>query len=245
MLSGIAVPGLTLAAVPGWSVNPADYQYTGSVTSSVYRELVDVGSEGDVLGAFVGDDCRGVVEAWQSPGMNYLFLVTVYSNEASGESLSFRYYDSDMDVVCHIDEGVEFLADMIVGTLMSPMEMHIVGCQPFPPSNPIPCNDCWQDTVETVSWDGGDPDAGDSVVYYVYLGTEAEPPIHDTTDVYAGSVTEINYSLPPLADGLIYHWKIVAEDRQGMTSAGPVWKFSMGPGATEPTHWGRIKMFFE
>jgi hypothetical protein len=233
------------AGPPDWSVNPAAYQYTGSVTAAVYRELVDVGSDGDMLGAFVGEECRGVIAAWQTPGTNYLFLITVYSNQASGEFLSFRYYDSGMDVVCGIDEQVEFLADMIVGGIMAPMQMHVDGCWPFAPSNPIPCSACWQDTVETLSWDGGDPDSGDSVIYYIYLGTEAEPPIFDSTDVYPGSTTGIIYGAPPLLDGLIYHWRIVAKDEQGMTTPGPIWSFSMGPDATEPTPWGRIKMLFE
>jgi hypothetical protein len=245
VVSVVLIPVFLPAGTPDWSVNPPDYQYTGSVTSSVYREMVDVGSEGDILGAFVGDQCRGVVGALQSPGLNYLFLITVYSNEAAGESLSFRYYDSGMDVICHIDERVEFTADMTVGSIMSPIEMNVDGCQPLPPSSPIPCNGCWQDTVAAVAWDGGDPDAGDSVVYYIHLGTEAEPPIYDTTDVYAGSVTAIIYDLPPLSDGVIYNWQIVAEDKQGMTTTGPVWSFSMGPGATEPTPWGRIKMLFD
>ena len=245
VVSVILFPAFSPAGPPEWSVNPAEYQYTGSVTSSVYREMVDVGSEGDMLGAFVAEECRGVVSAYQSPGLNYLFLITVYSNQAAGESLSFRYYDSGLDVTCHIGEQVEFAADMIVGSIVSPMDMNVDGCQPLPPSGPVPCNGCWQDTVVTVQWDGGDPDSGDSVVYYVYLGTDADPPIYDTTDVYAGSTIELIYDLPPLTDGLIYNWRIVAEDRQGMTTSGPIWSFSMGPGATEPTRWGRIKMLFE
>jgi hypothetical protein len=245
VLSALFAAANAPAGPPDWSVNPSAYQYTGSVTSAVYMDLDDVGSDGDMLGAFVGAECRGVIDAWQTPGANYLFLITIYSNQASGESLSFMYYDSGMDVVCGIAERVEFLADMIVGSMMSPMEMHIDGCRPFPPSNPIPCSACWQDTVEILSWDGGDPDSGDSIIYYVYLGTETDPPIFDSTDVYPGSTTGIIYAPPPLLDGLIYHWRIVAKDRQGMMTSGPIWSFSMGPDATDPTPWGRIKMLFE
>jgi hypothetical protein len=233
------------AGPPDWTVNPAEYQYNGSVTSAVYRDLVDVGAAGDMLGAFSGDECRGVIDAWQTPGSNYIYLLTVYSNEASGESLSFRYYDFGLDVVCSIEEKVEFVADMTLGSIVSPMEMNIDGCGPFEPANPLPCNSCWQDTVETLSWDGGDPDSGDSVVYYVYLGTEAEPPLYDSTEAYPGSATGIVYPAPALLDGLIYQWKIVARDRSGLTTSGQVWSFSMGPDATEPTPWGRIKMLFQ
>jgi len=233
------------AGPPDWTVNPAAYEFNGSVTSAVYRDLLDGGTDGDILGAFAGEECRGVVDAKQTPGGNYVFLITVFSNQASGDSLRFRYYDSVMDVVCSIEEKVEFIPDMTIGSSFSPMEMHIDGCAPFVPSNPIPCSSCWQDTVETLSWDGGDPDSGDSVVYYLYLGTEIDPPLFDSTDVYPGSATQINYSAPALLDGLIYNWRVVALDRMGMSTSSPVWSFSMGPDATEPTRWGRIKMLFE
>jgi hypothetical protein len=246
VLSLLAAATYVAAGTPGWTVNPANYQYTGSVTSAVYRGIEDVGSAGDVLGAFFGEECRGVIEAWQTPGSNYIFLMTCYSNAASGESLSFRFYDSGMDVICRIDERVEFVADMIVGGIMSPMEMHIGNCGPFTPSSPVPCNLCEQDPVDSLYWNSGDADEGDSVVYYVYLGTEADPPIYDTTEVYAGSMTTVGYELQaPLAVHGIHHWKIVAEDRQGMLTAGPIWTFDNTPNAILPTPWGRIKMLFE
>jgi hypothetical protein len=247
LLALVVVSGVTNGAAgpPDWSVNPAAYQYTGSVTSAVYRDLVDVGSDGDMLGAFVGEECRGVIEAWRTPGSNYVFLITLYSDLASGDSMAFRYYDAGADVVCSIDERVEFVADMIVGSLLTPMQMHIDGCQPFVPANPIPCNGCWQDTVVAIAWDGGDPDPGDSVVYYVFLGTETDPPLFDSTEVYPGSTTAIIFSVPPLNNGVIYHWRVMAKDRKSVTASGLTWSFSMGPGAIEPTPWGRIKMLFE
>ncbi len=234
------------AGPPDWSVNPAAYQYTGSVTSAVYRDLSDIGSDGDMLGAFVGEECRGAVAAWRTPGSNYLFLITVYSDQASGEFLSFRYYDSGMDAVCSIDEQVEFVADMIVGGVMAPMQMHVGACWPFTPSNPVPSDDAVSYPVDMLSWESGDADAGDSVVYYVYLGMNTDPPIYDTTEVYDGSLTGIDYEItPPLVVYGVYHWKIVAEDGHGMSTAGPVWTFDNTPDATEPTLWGRIKMLFE
>jgi hypothetical protein len=124
--------------------------------------------------------------------------------------------------------------------------MNIESCQPLPPSNPVPCNLCWKYPVETLSWEGGDPDSGDSVVYYVCLGTEVDPPPYDTTDIYEGSEPQIDYTIsPPLTSVGTFHWKIVAEDRQGMTTAGPIWTFDNTPDATEPTLWGRIKMLFD
>jgi hypothetical protein len=233
------------AGSPDWAVNPSAYEFNGSVVSAVYKDTDDVGSDGDLLGAFVGEECRGVVGALQTPGGNYVFPITVFSNQASGESLSFMYYGSASDLVCGIGERLEFVADMTIGSSFDPMHMNIDSCSPFAPSNPIPCIGCWQDTVETLSWDGGDPDSDDSVVYYIYLGTETEPPLFDSTAAHPASATGIVYAAPPLVDGLIYQWRIVARDMKGMTASGPIWNFSVGPGAIEPTPWGRIKMLFE
>ena len=245
LIPAVLIPLCSRAGPPDWSVNPPDYQFTGSVTSAVYRGLADLGSEGDMLAAFAGDECRGVVEAFEVPGPAFVFPLTVYSNQALGESLTFRFYDAGMDIACHVEERVEFEADMIVGRTWSPVEMHIDGCQPFPPANPDPCDACWQDPVEELSWESGDLDTGDSVVYYVYLGPEADPPIYDTTAVYDNSTAPITYTITPglVAQGTFY-WKIVAEDRHGMTTTGPVWSFDNTPGAVEPIPWGRVKMLF-
>jgi hypothetical protein len=39
--------------IPDWSVNPSDYQYTGSIIAAVYNEGLQVGVEGDLVAAFV------------------------------------------------------------------------------------------------------------------------------------------------------------------------------------------------
>ena len=43
------------------------------------------------------------------------FNVLAYSNEASGEILTFKYYDSTNDMVIEMAESIEFINDMIIG----------------------------------------------------------------------------------------------------------------------------------
>lgn len=95
------------------------------------------------------------------------------------------------------------------------------------PSNPFPVNDATrQDTVGLVlTWTCADPDsvAGDEPAYDIYFGTASPPPRADT-----GLVTN-SWPCGPLAIGHTYYWRIVARDRRGDTTAGPVWSFATNP----------------
>ena len=82
------------AAAPGWSVNPALFSNNGEVTTQVFMNSTAVTS--GTLGAFVGDECRGVVDAsFFPPGNYFLFTVMCFSNQASGETLTFKYSEND------------------------------------------------------------------------------------------------------------------------------------------------------
>ena len=48
--------------IGGWLINPADFQYNGSITSEVHINEVAIGSEDDMLAAFVGGAIRGVAK---------------------------------------------------------------------------------------------------------------------------------------------------------------------------------------
>ena len=58
---------LLLADAPEWSINPADYQYNGSVTSKVYIDGNEVGSTSDLVAAFVDGEVRGWINGLAIP----------------------------------------------------------------------------------------------------------------------------------------------------------------------------------
>ena len=118
---------LTLIGVvfanPNWDVNPADYQYNGSVTSSVSVDGLSIGA-GDQIGAFVGDELRGVGDAAFFPVTgSWIFLTMIFSNQATGESLSFKLYDAETDQVIDLDESIPFVSDMTEGNGMAPFSL--------------------------------------------------------------------------------------------------------------------------
>ena len=112
-----------------WTVNPANFAYNGEVTAQVFVD--DIAVENGTLAAFVGNECRGIVDAtYFEPSGNYIFTVMCYSNLASGETLSFKYFDPVTCDVCDLSETVDFVADMIIGAPDNPIMLNC-GC-PLP-----------------------------------------------------------------------------------------------------------------
>jgi len=103
-----------------WIVNTPDFVYKCEVTAQVFIDYIAV--DNGTLAAFVGDECRGVVDATYFPvGGYYVFTVLCYSNMASGETLSFEYFNPITCEICELDASVDFVADMIEGTPDNPL----------------------------------------------------------------------------------------------------------------------------
>ena len=106
--------------------NYNDYENNGSITARVFEDGIDISSDGDMIAAFVGNEQRGVGVASEVPvflGGGYAFLTMVYSNETSGETLSFQYYNSAMDEVLDISSTIEFTTNMVEGDVTAPFEL--------------------------------------------------------------------------------------------------------------------------
>ncbi len=72
----------------------------------------------DVLGAFVGDECRGV--ASPMPQHGGLVFLTVSSNETSDEMVELRIWNSDLCESCDAGPGFEFVSQGELGTFFDP-----------------------------------------------------------------------------------------------------------------------------
>ena len=107
--------------------NYTSFQNTGSVTSVLLEDgEAVVGDDGDFVGAFYGDELRGIAGVTPNPippspyfGEN-AFLVYLYSNASGTEDYTFKFYDASADTVSDIPETITFVSDMTEGTLMSP-----------------------------------------------------------------------------------------------------------------------------
>jgi hypothetical protein len=91
---------------------------------------------------------------------------------------------------------------------------------PNPPANPSPPHESWNQMVYTdISWQGSDPDAGDTVTYDVYFGLSSTPPLVSSNQ----SATSYDPGLLDIYER--YYWKIVVRDNHGATTEGPTWWF--------------------
>ena len=105
----------------GWSVNEPDYQYdmTAYIKLSLGGAVVDDYSNYEV-GAFVGNECRGVAKVDSKNGYTWLYL-RIWSNEASGETIELKTYDKTTGKTYRVLETIDFVLQSMVGQPSSPM----------------------------------------------------------------------------------------------------------------------------
>ncbi len=93
---------------------------------------------------------------------------------------------------------------------------------PDPPFAPSPADKAVnQPVTATLSWQGSDPDAGDTVTYKVYFGTDTNP---KNNSAIAASVAE--HDPGPLQLSRTYYWKIAALDSYNSETESDTWRFS-------------------
>jgi hypothetical protein len=92
---------------------------------------------------------------------------------------------------------------------------------PYKPGSPSPSDGATNVSINAdLSWSGGDPDAGDTVTYNVYFGTNSSPPLvseNQLENTYDPGI--LNYSTQ-------YYWRIVAKDEHGASNESEIWSFT-------------------
>ena len=121
---------------PDWTINPSEFEYSMSMTAILLKHLspvvIDTSTDTyDMVGAFVGDELRGVATVEYLPELEslsnfhpYEIFLTIYSNEYTGEDLSFKVWNaSGCALLGQIEEDFVFTANSIEGSLTSPVTL--------------------------------------------------------------------------------------------------------------------------
>lgn len=103
----------------------------------------------------------------------------------------------------------------------------VANTAPTEPNTPYPEDGKTDVTTGTLTltWLGGDPDAGDTVTYDFYLGIDGEEPSLNQSDL-ASPTCDLNITLA--YTGSTFDWYVVAKDQHSSTTEGPEWTFVVG-----------------
>ena len=108
-----------------WSVNPYDYKYDMTIYAKVVYEGVEVSDYSNYeIGAFVGNECRGVGDVQTKDSYTWVYL-RVRSNQASGEKLIFKLYDKSTGRTSVIkpSQVIAFSSQGMIGKPSSPVTL--------------------------------------------------------------------------------------------------------------------------
>lgn len=103
-------------------IEPAEFEFSLNVISSVTVNGELTNGEDNILGAYINDECRGQALPLDFQGTDLYFLI-VYSNSVSG-SVNFSFYDSQLDTPVQLDEQIEFQPNLILGTVIEPYNLN-------------------------------------------------------------------------------------------------------------------------
>ena len=108
-----------------WSVNPYDYKYDMTIYAKVVYEGAEVSDySNNDIGAFVGNECRGVGDVQTKDSYTWVYL-RVRSNQASGEKLIFKLYDKSTGRTSVIkpSQVIAFSSQGMIGKPSSPVTL--------------------------------------------------------------------------------------------------------------------------
>lgn len=115
MLITTAAAASLYAQAPDWSVNPADYQYSMTMTAFLTINGQELTSDQDQVAAFINGEVRGVAPVIYASGAErYLAYLTVYAN-ANDEPVTFKVYDSGNNSIVDMPQQVNFGIDAQFG----------------------------------------------------------------------------------------------------------------------------------
>ena len=105
--------------------NYNNYEFNGSITALILLDGISHIEPGDMLAAFVDNEQRGVAYH-QGPtpfgpySGTYMFPIMIFSNEVSGETIDFYFYDESVNEIFHLNVTISWESNMIIGDALNP-----------------------------------------------------------------------------------------------------------------------------
>ena len=102
---------------PDWVVNENEFQHTMTLVAKLNLDGTQLIGPEDKVGAFVGEECRGVsgLTYVQSKNSYYAYL-TIFSN-TQGEKITFKLYDKAKNKITVVSKSIPFTINEHKGNL--------------------------------------------------------------------------------------------------------------------------------
>ncbi|MEA3286856.1 MAG: T9SS type A sorting domain-containing protein, partial [Candidatus Marinimicrobia bacterium] len=110
-----------LDGTPDWVVRAQDYEFSMNITGLLFTHDSVSTDAFDMIGAFVGDECRGVAQPVFIEALDqHMVFMTVYGSADENDPVIFRAYDADSDEELYIEESLVFVPNDIIGNVDEP-----------------------------------------------------------------------------------------------------------------------------
>jgi hypothetical protein len=106
---------------PPW-IPVQNQQYNMNVISKLFLSNILTTNHLDAIGAFVGQQCRGI--AYPDTSLNGTLFLSISSNVISGEIITFKAWNSQQCNECSIFENLTFANQSVVGNINNPVDFH-------------------------------------------------------------------------------------------------------------------------
>ncbi|MBT7021970.1 MAG: tandem-95 repeat protein, partial [Candidatus Marinimicrobia bacterium] len=121
---GTAETSSEIVVVPDWYVDYTNYQSTASMTAVLYLDHELAGSPYNKVAAFYNGETRGTALPLQV-GATWMYFLTVYAN-SNGETLTFKAYHSDLEMVLDVQETIIFNSNSSYGEPLNPFILNTI-----------------------------------------------------------------------------------------------------------------------
>jgi hypothetical protein len=120
----VSLPFVSFAEAPDWQT-PNGFEQSMSVTCQVFINDIAEQDTSNLVGAFVGEECRGVNDYpfFDNGSGVYVGVMTIASNTI-GEEISFKLYDASSDSIYPIEETLLFQNDGY-GSFDNPQQFNV------------------------------------------------------------------------------------------------------------------------
>ena len=107
----------TFGQSPSWTLNENNFQYTMTFVGSLNIDGVRLANVNDKVAAFVNGECRGVTNLiYVATENKYYAYLTVFA-DTNNETISFKMYDSEKNVVKDVFKTAIFTSNANFGNL--------------------------------------------------------------------------------------------------------------------------------